>query len=123
MTILQTEDGIHDAVANGSTVVNDATGSHVAVHTVVQTHQHSVVGGKRTLGVGFSCKDGQTDVVVAAFFDKLLSDDFQSLHTVGLEILCQHTGGHIDCQHDVNALGVGVAPGVLALRTSQNADY
>ena len=82
-----------------------------------------MVGRERALRVGFTGEEGEADVVVRTLGDEVLRNLLEGFDAVGLEVLCQHRGGEIDGQHDVDAFDVGVVPTVLALGACQDAHH
>ena len=57
-----------------NSIINGSFGSHPCVGTRIQVHQRCMVGSERTLSIGFTSKECQTDIVVHSLLDKVLGN-------------------------------------------------
>ena len=78
-----------------------------------------MVHGHGALRVCFAGKHRKSDVIILSAVYELYCHIASRLDTVGLEVLCQHTGGNVHAKHYVDTLHTGVAPRIGCLRTCQ----
>ena len=102
--VLQAGHGVGQAVAYRGTVIYQA-----ALYLLDEVDQGGAVGGQGRLGVALAGEDHHSDTVRRPLGDELYGYVLGRLYTVRVEVAGQHTGGHVQGQDDVDALGVGPA--------------
>ena len=79
--------------------------------------QYSMVHSQRALSECFSGKQSDTNIIIRASVNKFGCYIFSSFQSVWLQVFRQHTGRHVDSQHNINSLYFAVLPLISALRT------
>src|SRR6267378_1857618 len=81
-----------------------------------------MIGSKGALRKTFPTENNQPYPVIGPAVDKIDGHFLGSFEPVGLEILCQHAGGYIEGDNNINSFGGYIFPAGTRLRSCKRQD-